>query len=182
LPDVAHKMGKDVDTISSWESGDSTPTYVQLEKLAYQVFKRPLALFFFPEPPQEETPKQSFRTLPEYEIEMMSSRMHYLLRQARAMQINLTELNSGTNPSKRNIIHDLHFHPYASVIDMAAEVRKYIKIDLNVQFNLRNTDDALKEWRRLLENCGVFIFKEAFKPTFRTLIERGQGILHYFSY
>jgi len=30
LLDVAHRMGKDIDTISSWESGDNTPTYVQL--------------------------------------------------------------------------------------------------------------------------------------------------------
>ena len=104
LSEVAHKMGKDIETISSWELGESTPTYIQLEKLAYKIYKRPIALFFFPEPPKEETPSQAFRTLPELEIEKMSSRMHYLLKQARAMQINLAELNDNVNPAKYNIV------------------------------------------------------------------------------
>ena len=43
-------------TIKSWEKGTTSPTYAQLERLAYEIYKRPLALFFFPKPPQEETP------------------------------------------------------------------------------------------------------------------------------
>lgn len=163
LEDVAHKIGKDIDTIKSWESGNSSPTYAQLEKLAYQVYKRPLALFFFPEPPLEETPKQSFRTLPEQEIEMMSPRMHYLLRQALAMQINLAELNEGVNPAKKNIIHELNFYPDKPLKNMVFETREYLGIDLKTQFNWKNIDDALKIWRDNLEKHGVYVFKEAFK-------------------
>lgn len=86
LDEAARRMKKDIAIIESWEMGDDAPTYVQLEKLAYQIYKRPLALFFFPKPPQEETPEQSFRTLPEQEIAMMSSRMKILIRKARVMQ------------------------------------------------------------------------------------------------
>ncbi|UCH97666.1 MAG: ImmA/IrrE family metallo-endopeptidase [Candidatus Aminicenantes bacterium] len=163
LNEVARKMGKDVDTIQSWEHGDTTPTYVQLEKLAYHIYKRPVALFFFPAPPQEETPRQSFRTFPDQEIEMMSPQMHYLLKQARAMQINLAELNDYVNPAKHNIVHDLKFHPDASVKTMAAQVREYLGIDLNTQFSWKDPDEALKSWRNILEVHGVFVFKEAFK-------------------
>ena len=87
LEDVALKMKKDIDTVSAWERGESAPTYIQLEKLAYQVFKRPIALFFFPDPPREKTPKQSFRTLPEQEISSITRRLRFLIRRARAMQI-----------------------------------------------------------------------------------------------
>ncbi|MCP4218208.1 MAG: helix-turn-helix transcriptional regulator [bacterium] len=73
IPEVAHKMKKTVETIALWETGEAAPTYIQLEKLAYQVYKRPLALFFFPEPPKEETPRQAFRTLPDHEIETMGN-------------------------------------------------------------------------------------------------------------
>ncbi|MGD2090675.1 MAG: ImmA/IrrE family metallo-endopeptidase [Candidatus Aminicenantes bacterium] len=163
VPEVARKMGKEVNTILSWERGDSTPTYIQLEKLAYQVYKRPLALFFFPGPPTEETPRQAFRTLPDHEIEMMSSRMHYLLKQALAMQINLTELNDYVNPAKRNIINDLKFNSDSSAKTMAAQVREYLGIDLDTQFNWNDLHDALKAWRNSLEEHGVFVFKEAFK-------------------
>ena len=52
LEDVATSLNKAVETISNWESGEQAPTYVQLEKLADK-YKRPIATFFFPEPPQE---------------------------------------------------------------------------------------------------------------------------------
>jgi Zn-dependent peptidase ImmA (M78 family) len=163
LDEVARKMGKKTDTIQSWESGLSTPTYIQLEKLAYQIYKRPIALFFFPEPPEEESPKQSFRTLPEREIEMMPPRMRYLLKQARAMQVNLAELNDFTNPAKQHILHDLTFQPNVSVKTMAAEVRAYLGIDLDTQFNWKSVDEALHAWRDLLQKYGIFVFKEVFK-------------------
>jgi len=163
MMDVAERMKKDENTIISWERGDDSPTYIQLEKLAYQIYKRPLALFFFPEPPLEETPEQSFRTLPEYEIEMMSPRMRYLLKQAYAMQINLSELNFGVNPAERNIVKDLSFDPDTSITTLVSSVREYLKIDLETQFSWRSVDEALKAWRFAVESNGISIFKEAFK-------------------
>lgn len=163
LSEVAHKMGKDVETISLWERGESTPTYIQLEKLAYKIYKRPIALFFFPEPPKEETPGQAFRTLPEHEIEKMSSRMHYLLKQARAMQINLAELNDHANPAKHNIVDDLKSPPDTSPKKMAVQVREYLGMDLETQLSWKDMDYAFKAWRNALERHGVFVFKEAFK-------------------
>jgi len=64
LESVAVKFKKDVSVIEKWESGEDFPTYSQLEKLA-EIYKRPLALFFFPEPPLEAEEKQEFRTLPD---------------------------------------------------------------------------------------------------------------------
>lgn len=46
LEDVANKLHKDQDTIEKWELGEEAPTYVQLEKLAYEILKCPLAVFF----------------------------------------------------------------------------------------------------------------------------------------
>lgn len=66
LEDGAQRMKKSKDIIQAWEKGYDTPTYAQLEKLAYDIYKRPLAVFFFPDPPKEESPKKSFRTLPEF--------------------------------------------------------------------------------------------------------------------
>ncbi len=163
LTDVARKMGKNTEVISSWESGELSPTYIQLEKLAYQVYKRPVALFFFPEPPVEETPGQAFRTLPDHEIENLSPRMHTLIKQAFTMQINLGELNDFANPAKKNILKDLEFRPDVSVETMAAGVREYLGITLDVQFKWKGLETALKEWRNALEAHGVFVFKESFK-------------------
>lgn len=163
VEDVALKMKKEVGVILSWESGEDSPSYVQLEKLAYQVYKRPLALFFFPEPPQEESPKQSFRTLPEQEILMLTPRLRLLIRQARAMQINLAELNDNVNPAPRQIIRDLKLNPNISVAEMATEIRMYLNVDLPTQLRWRNVDEAFKNWRKILEEHGVFVFKDTFK-------------------
>src|SRR5688572_2560792 len=92
LDDVAAAFGKDPEVIRNWESGESAPTYVQLEKLAYSVYKRPIALFFFPTVPKEIDPEHSFRTLPETEIEELGADTRHKVREARAMQLSLAEL------------------------------------------------------------------------------------------
>ena len=163
LTEVARKMRKGAETISRWERGEESPTYIQLEKLAYQLYKRPLAIFFFPEPPQEESPEQTFRTLPDYEVRKMSPRMRYLIRQAFVMQINLAELNDNVNMAKGNILHDLTFGPGAAVKSMAIQVREYLGIDLSTQFSWTSIDFALKSWRNILEEHGIYVFKESFQ-------------------
>ena len=75
LREVAKSLNRAVATISNWESGAAAPTYVQLEKLADK-YKRPVALFFFPEPPQE--PNFADRSaLRSFEIEQLDPRYPY---------------------------------------------------------------------------------------------------------
>ena len=110
VDDVVTKMKRKrvtAETVLSWENGEDSPSYAQLERIAYEIYKRPLALFFFPEPPQEETPKQSFRTLPDYAIERLPARLRFLIRKARVMQLNLAELYDNANPAPQRIVRDL---------------------------------------------------------------------------
>ena len=44
-------MKKKVSDIDAWERGEASPTYIQLEDLAYEIYRRPIALFFFPNVP-----------------------------------------------------------------------------------------------------------------------------------
>jgi len=154
--------------VQDWEDGNASPTYLQLEKLAYEIFKRPLALFFFPEPPEEETPRQSFRTLPQQEIDLLKPKLLYLIRKAMVFRENLKELFDYVNPAKKKIYIDFEIKRSDSVSNVAIEVRNYFGISLNEQYALKSTEDALKYWRNLLEEHGVFIFKDAFKDL-RTL-------------
>jgi Zn-dependent peptidase ImmA (M78 family) len=163
IDDVADRMRQDPQVIRAWEEGASTPTYIQLEKLAYSVYKRPIAVFFFPEPPEEASPRKSFRTLPDSEIEHLSPRFFQLFRQAQAMQANLDELNNGVNPAAKKIFRDLHFRLSDKARVQAQAVRQYLGVDLDTQIAWRNPEIAFKEWRRSIEACGVFIFKDAFQ-------------------
>jgi Zn-dependent peptidase ImmA (M78 family) len=151
------------ETIAAWERGESAPTYLQLETLAYRIYKRPLALFFFPDPPSEETPEQTFRTLPEYEINLMPPRIHLLIREAKVRQLNLAELYDNANPAERQIVRDLSFDPGVSAEKMATVIREYLQIDLAMQTQWKDSEEALKSWRHALEEHGVFVFKAPFK-------------------
>ena len=166
IEDVVDKVKRKhvtIKVVQDWENGTASPSYPQLENLAYKIFKRPLALFFFPDPPEEETPRQSFRTLPIQEIDLMQPAILYLIRKAMALRENLNELYGGANPANNKIFVDFEIKISDSVSNLAKEVRKYLGSSLNEQYALRSPDDALKYWRNLLEEHGIFIFKDAFK-------------------
>ena len=166
IEDVVLKLKRKritVDIVSAWEDGRETPDYSMLERLAYEVYKRPIAVFFFPQPPEEETPRQAFRTLPDSEIDMLPPRILFLLRQAEAMQSNLAELFDGNNPAERHIVRDVHFRPNSSVDALALSVREYLGIELSEQLQWKSSELAFKSWRNALEERGVFVFKDAFR-------------------
>lgn len=166
IDDVVSKLKRkriNYQTIESWEKGSTSPTYVQLERLAYEIYKRPLALFFFPEPPVEETPAEAFRTLPQEEINHLEPRLLYLVRQAKVMQENLRELFDGVNPAKKQICSDITINSTDTISNVAKKAREYLGVGLNEQYALTTNDKALKYWREVLESHGVFVFKDAFK-------------------
>lgn len=162
IEDVAQRVNKNVDTVLAWEEGRNFPTYAQLEKLAYEVFKRPLAVFFFSEPPQVESIKNSFRILPDAEILKLSPNIIKIIRQAQATQIKLKELCNGVNPFGSNIISELN-KVSGSGIEMNKILRERLGVPLSKQIDWKTTEEALQQWRDALENNGVFVFKEAFK-------------------
>lgn len=150
-------------TIENWEKGEDRPTYAQLEKLA-AYYKRPIAVFYFPSPPEEESINQKFRSLPEAYSSALSPRMRYLVRKASAQQINLRELH-GLNLPEPITAFSKHFQPFnlQQTKQLARRAREFIGIELGEQFQWENSDEALKQWRKALESRGIWIFKDAFR-------------------
>lgn len=159
---IAKKMGQDVTVIECWESGAGSPTYVQLERLAHELYHRPVALFFFPEPPSEQDPREQFRTLPELEYRSLSPRLVHLVRKAQTMLINLQELADGVNSSQKNILKSVPNPESLSLAESTQTIRQCLGIDLAEQAKWKSTKVAVEQWREALEDCGVFVFKEAF--------------------
>jgi len=160
---VASALKKEPESIRAWEEGTELPTYMQLEKLAYQLYKRPMALFFFPEPPDETQPSKSFRTLPRNEIDELNSDTLIALRKARAMQLALYELTDGYNATTKCIFRDVKFGLSDDIRQKASEVREYLQIPLNDQLAWKDARQALNKWREATENVGIFVFKRALK-------------------
>jgi Zn-dependent peptidase ImmA (M78 family) len=163
VEEVARHFRRDSREIEAWEAGSETPTYGQLEELAYRLYKRPLAVFFLPQPPPELGPEQKFRTLPYLELQQLSADTRYRLREAHAFQISLSELNDGTNPVSEPIFRKLAASQGSDIRAQASDIRKLLGIPLSAQLTWQTPEEALKAWRNAVEESGVFVFKHAFK-------------------
>lgn len=163
IADVAQKLKRDEIEIKAWESGEQSPTYIQLEKLAYSIYKRPVAVFFFPEIPKEASPKTDFRTLPDTEIEKLPAHIIKLYRKAKAFQYNLAELHEDQQPVKNSILDAITLDEKSNIDAVATKIRELLNVSIDEQFAWQSTDAAFKSWRQKLEELGIFIFKDAFK-------------------
>ncbi len=153
---------KTLKNIERWEAGASSPSYTQLESMADK-FKIPVAVFFFPAPPNVPSIAETFRTLPEHEFDQMPPRIRLLLRKAKAYQLNLIELTEGVNQAPRHIMHDITFREDISIPAAAQQVREYLHVSIEDQRGWPSDEAALEKWRRALDAAGVSVFKDAFK-------------------
>ena len=164
VEDVALKLKRPPEDIRAWESpGGAAPSYVQLETLAYKILKRPLAVFFLPEPPQEVPPRREFRTLPDAELQALHADTHMQVRRAHAFQLTLRELFDVGNPAERQRLLQARLDSAGSVVNQAAVVREVLGVLLHDQITWRSDAVALKRWREAVEGLGVFVFKAPFK-------------------
>lgn len=163
IDEVTIKVKKGPEVIDAWEKGLDSPSYAQLEKLAYDVYKRPMAVFFFPNPPKEDDTKKSFRTIPDSEFSRLPSTLIRQIRKARVKQENLYELCNEENPSQIQLLSDLKSLKGYGLKELASVIRNYLKISLNIQKGWDSVETALENWRNTFEDSGVFVFKEAFR-------------------
>ncbi|MCC5875509.1 MAG: ImmA/IrrE family metallo-endopeptidase [Candidatus Sumerlaeia bacterium] len=163
IPEVAEKMKRDPAELSRWEAGDGAPTYPQLEFLAYKVYKRPLAVFFFPTPPEETSTEAEFRTLPSSELEALAPDTLYHLRMAKAFRQSLIELHHNKNPVSQPIFRSLSASLKSPALKLADSVRSHLGISLNDQVGFSSPEVALKAWRAAVEDAGVHVFKNSIR-------------------
>ena len=158
---IATTLKKEVSIVNDWESGERALTYVQLETLADK-YKRPIAIFFFPDPPEEPNIAENL-ALRSSDNTPLEPRIHILFRQAHARQLSLMELNMGTNPSEKRIFRDLQARPTNSAKELAQQARVYLQTSVNKELGWSSATEAFENWRNCVEEVGVFVFKEAFQ-------------------
>jgi Zn-dependent peptidase ImmA (M78 family)/transcriptional regulator with XRE-family HTH domain len=160
---VADTLDRHPDDITAWEAGELAPTFRQLEKLARSIYKRPVAVFFFPIPPAEAEITSEFRTMPSSEIQKLEADTRFALRQARAWQLNIPDLMSGVPWPEPNILELVAPASPEGVDGIAAQVREILGVSLTIQQSWGDSEHALKQWRAAVEAVGVFVFKRPFK-------------------
>ena len=161
---VASRLKRPVEQIEAWESGSEFPTWRQIEWLARDIYHRPTALFFLPEPPEEQNPSAEFRRLPETALYDLQPDTWLAIRQASARQLDLEELSPFADSSERLILQDLVGIATPNSVDsLAMEVRRYLDVSVADQMEWDSEEEALENWRDVVQSAGVWVFKRPFR-------------------
>ena len=83
VEDAARKAQVKEEQLAAWELGEGQPSIPQLRKLG-RVYKRPLAVFYLPEPPKTFDALRDFRRLPAEMAGKQSPELAFEIRRARA--------------------------------------------------------------------------------------------------
>ncbi len=155
---VARRMGRDAQVIDAWENGEDFPTYSQLEEMA-QMYKRPLAIFFFSNLPRIIEPQPQFRTIPGEVYRGLSYNVIKLINQALVMKINLEELNDNKNKAQVIMSNALNYEDKG----LYHKIRDLLGVSLELQKQVKTDEDMFKVWRDAFYNVGITVFKDAFQ-------------------
>lgn len=153
VEEAARKVNVDAARLLAWETGRAFPTYIQLESLAYRVYKRPLAVLFRKEPPTEPTPGEDFRNLPGTLASRLSTETRLAIRRTKHLQNLLRELGEEIVPPLMQFTLTLQENPEAA----AGRFREFVGLRLDEQEQWPN-DKAFEFFRNLVETQGVCVF------------------------
>ena len=157
-----HEKRVSISILRQWESGKAQPAYSQLKKLA-RFYGRPIAIFFLPKPPPEESAQEKLRAVPTGNAKSLSPKMLQLVRKAQLRQINLYEIYGEAPPNDfQNFKRGIGDVSRRKINELAAQVREALGVPLEEQFRWKNIDVAFTKWRNKLEGIGIWVFKEAF--------------------
>ena len=156
--EFAQKVKVKPEQVNSWLSGESEPTYKQLENIAYKILKLPLAAFFLAEPPEHLTIKRKFRTLPEYLLYLTTYKTRIAIKLADFYKSALYEL-FGTNPSTEPIFRKIKLSIEQNPAKAAQQLRNEFEISIELQMKFLNGYNAFNYYRDILEKKGIYLFQ-----------------------
>jgi len=154
--DAAKKAGVEVETLRQWERGDNRPSIVQLRKLG-DFYRRPLAVFFLPEPPRGFDPQHEFRRLPGLTPQRESPSMRLALRTALFRREAAKELYARLDEEIPPIRVKTHPNEDAEVVGQ--RIRELLGITWEMQVAWATPHAALNGWRQAVEKLGVLVFQ-----------------------
>jgi len=158
LATAAVKLALDEERLAAWETGNDQATIAQLRKLA-ELYKRPLAVLYLPEPPMTFQPMHDFRRLPEFGLRHFSPTLTLAIRRAhqhRELALEMLAEAGETAPS-----FSLRTTLDADVEQVGAMIRQALDVDYSLQSSWRHPRVAFLAWRSRIEALGVLVFQAA---------------------
>lgn len=157
LEDAARKLDLPVEVVASWErEGDERPSIPQLRKLG-EIYKRPLAVFFLPAPPEGFDAQREFRRLAGVTPQNESPELRQALRIALYRREAAREIYErlGEEMPSVSVAADSAEDPEI----VSARIREALGITWEIQLNWRDPSAAWRNWRQAIERVGVLVFQ-----------------------
>ena len=155
---AARKIGIPEGRVEAWEDGKLKPTIAQLRKAAH-VCRRPLGVFFLPEPPQGFETMRDFRRIFRSGEAEWSAALHDEYRRAHAQRDALLELADldGIEPPSRWRLANL---PDVDE-SIAAAARRALESAAPINYPTPGADEYrhLAYWIAALEQMGVMVMQ-----------------------
>jgi Zn-dependent peptidase ImmA (M78 family)/transcriptional regulator with XRE-family HTH domain len=166
VAEAAQKLGIEETQLAGWEDPtvEDTPSIPQLRKLA-GLFKRPLAVFFLPEPPKDFTVMRDLRRLPATGIRRYSPSLQMEIRAAnerRELAVELAEDLEQEVP-KLTLTATLGEDPEK----VGERIRTKFGVTVPLQAQWRDNDGraGFNAWRSRIEDAGVLVFQTTRFPS-----------------
>jgi Zn-dependent peptidase ImmA (M78 family) len=162
---LTKSLGISSEEILSWESGLTQPTFNEIKALS-GLYKRPLAVFFLSEPPDENTTLPDFRTHGSKTTSEIAPETRMAIRRAKKIQEYASTLYAETGRENK-----FKFKKY-SVRDnpdrLARFIREEIGVTFEMQFSNIKYDTFFEYLREKLELTGVITLKSGTHDSFPT--------------
>ena len=153
---VAKKVGVKTEQVSSWESGEARPTIRQLRNLA-DMYKRPIAVFYLPEPPRGFQAMKDFRRPRIVESGTMSPALTLSIRLAQerrqiAVELaDLVELDVGSLSIAATVSEDPEL--------LGSRIRTFLGVSIDDQCSWVHGRVSFNRWRSVFESAGILVFQ-----------------------
>lgn len=155
--EAAASIGVELQRYQNWESGLEFPTYAKLKKIS-EVFRKPSAVFFFPEPPNIPPIKGDLRTLSAEIVNHFSKNIILQFERAKVYQMGVQELY----PEKTSIIAERNTFPKDTQA-LCDYLRARMAFPLSSQKGRKDTKVVFEIYRDRFYELGIYVFKDSFK-------------------
>jgi Zn-dependent peptidase ImmA (M78 family) len=150
--DVAARLKLSEARVEAWESGLDSPSIAQLRKLA-DAYRRPVAVFFLPEPPRDFEALHDFRRVTQEAIEVSKELEENLRRAQELREAGLTLLEDPGEAAAFPLAISIQDDP-ENVGDL---IRQALKVADDAQLGWKDSYTALRAWRLAVESLGVLV-------------------------
>ncbi len=158
VDEAAKKAQLRSDVLSACELGEKRLTIIQLRKLS-NVYKRPLAFFYLPAPPEPEVDQtiQDFRRLPDETQQRFSPELIIEIRKAKYRREVAIEMFHNLEIQIPNFLLTTTLD--SDIEQVGTQIRELLKVTKKQQENLKEDYQSLNYWREAIESSGVLVFQ-----------------------